>query len=322
VVSTRDSCGREQQQKEYEVRVTELKQELIVTGRPVVVKASGHIVLLLALMMTLSVAAAHEVLSIPGAKSISMLALSLTLTFFVGLLALPFLGKPILSIARDGLSTSDMGFLKWDEIESVGLCTYTTRGGPSYMLCVYVPGLSERERQLSPLLRFRRRMLRGAQRDVQMIPLSFSANPPPVIHGLCYALWNERTGRTSMATAAPSKELLDLQRRADEQVEALKRIETTVEHDPAEAMKLLEELKHRFPISEPATTKRVRRGRRNVRVEAMLKEVSKIDPSDVATRKQVFDSLMKEEVRRAMAINFILIIVGFAAVVTVFVLLN
>ena len=309
-----------EEEQEHAGRVAMLKQELGMTGRPVAVKSSSGI-LLLALMSAMSLWFGRAALAVPAAGSISMFVLSLVLTFFVGLVALP-LGKPVLTIMRDGVDTPTLGLLKWEEIESVGIRARTSHGVTSHVVHLYIPGLNERERQLHPLLRLRRRMVRGSSHDVLAIPLGFASHPGPVVHGLCYELWKERTGRTSMATAAPSKEIIELKRRADEQFDALKRIEATVKQDPAEAMKALEELKKRFPLTESPPPTRTRLTGRKARMEAVLNEMHKIDPRDAATRKRVLDTHMKAEVRRGTTIGVILIIVGFAAVMTVVVLLN
>jgi hypothetical protein len=297
-----------------------LKQRLSLTGEPLPIRASTN-VLIVVLMVALSIWFALAAFRSPSAGSISIFAIVLILTLALALSSLPLVGKPALTIKRDGLETPIHGFFPWEEIESIGVQRYQTKGVTTHSIHLYVPRLKDREDRMHALLKLRRFVVRGSRPNFVVIPLVFPSLPGSLVHTLCYELWRERTGRTKTWTAVLGDKDIEQLRRGEEQLEALNRIGTMAEKDPLEAMKLLDELKTKFPPEEPRPKRNVS-ARDKARVEALTAALRTIDPGDEAARRRVMDKLIKEEVRRSTTLGFVLIVVGFAVVMGLVVLLG
>ncbi len=308
------------EEEERAAQVAALKQQVALAGQPVEVRASTGMPLLV-LMLSIAAATGYAAFTTPGLESKAMFAAAIVLAVFVACFSIPALGKPALVIQRDGLSTAVMGAFGWEEIESIGLRSQSNNGATSHSLHIGVPRLHERESSLSFLSRMRTRMTRGAERNFVVVLLTFPSHPATVVHALCHALWKERTGRTSLATSAPSQALIEMKRCADEQFAALERAGELAKTDPEEAMKLLDELKQKFPPQQPPPRRPLAAGRK-AKVDALMAEISTVDPRDEVARKKVVDRHVKAEVRRGTTMAMILIIVGFALVMTVAVLWN
>jgi hypothetical protein len=205
-----DAEAREEER--HARQLVTLKQQLSLTGAPVSVKAWSGGFLVVGFVCA-SMFYGYRAFTSPGILSISMLVIAAILTAAVGFVFLPRVGKPALTIGRDGLTTPVFGFLRWEEIESIDLQSYTSRGVTTHSLDLHVPQLSDRERQIHPLLRATRRALfRGWRPNFVAIHLAFPSLPATLVHALCFDLWKERTGRPESMTSAISERFIEQMR--------------------------------------------------------------------------------------------------------------
>jgi hypothetical protein len=202
-----------------------LKQQLALTQEPIAVQAANG-VLFLALLVCITVFCAGAAFVRPGVGSILALVFILFVTVSFGLIYVPRIGKPALTIRPDGIDVPVIGFFGWDEIESIGLQSYSSRGATTHSLDLYVPRLRDREARLHPLLRLARRAFLRAGDDFVVIHLLRPALPPTLVHALCHDLWKQATGRTKAWTSLTSAEHIRDVRRGDEQRGAAKRRDT------------------------------------------------------------------------------------------------
>jgi hypothetical protein len=277
---------------------TTLKQQLTLTNEPVVVKGSSGM-LVVVLLAAVAIVGVRRAFERPDVLAIGMVLVMIALTVGLALVFAPRVGKPALTIRRDGLEDPVFGFFRWEEIESVGLQSYTSRGMTTHSLDCYVPNLRERQERLHPLMRKARRLLlRRAGGSFVVINLALPSVPAPVVHALCYELWNERTGRTRTWTSALSQRDIDELHRGDDQLEALKRAGDMAESDPAEAMKLLDDMQKRFG-NPPASQEPRRRLSKAAaaRRDALIAELRTIDARDPTARKKVLDKHAKAYTR-------------------------
>lgn len=205
--------GAEAREEERQARqLITLKQQLSLTGEPISVKASSGI-LVVVLLVCFLIFYGQRAFTSPGIGSISLFAIIALLTAVVALVFLPRVGKPALTIRPDGLTTPVFGFLRWDEIESIGLQHYTSKGVTTHSLDLHVPQLSNRAGQMHPLLRVTQRALvRGSRPNFVVIHLAFPSLPATLVHGLCHDLWMERTAHLRTIGArdpAATKRLVD-----------------------------------------------------------------------------------------------------------------
>jgi len=297
-------------------RAAELKQQIVLTGQPVEISRRGHVLLMLFLGCVV-LASVHRALVRPDGEATVMIAISLLLAVLAWWYW-PWLRKPGLIVRRDGIETAPYGFLRWEEIESIDLRNYTTHGFTSHLLHLHVPTLQAHGRRLGFLDRARLGMTRGAEPNFVVIPLGFDTIQCEAIHALCYELWHERTGRTSVSTTAPTPEMLEMKRRADE-LAALERVASAAETDPEKAMRMLDEFENRFPADAPSRRPKLGRAAQ-ARMDRLMAELRTVDPRDRVALKHVVYKHAKEGRRRREAIALIAIIVILAVVVSVAVL--
>jgi hypothetical protein len=262
-----------------------LKQQLALTREPIAVQASSG-VLFLTLLVCITVFCAGTAFARPGVGSILALAFSLFVTVGLGLIYVPRIGKPALTIRADGIDVPVVGFFGWDEIESIGLRAHTSRGATTHTLDLYVPRLRDRENRLHPLQRLARRAFLRGGGDFVVIQLLHPSLPPALVHTLCYDLWKQATGRNKTWTSAISANHIQDMRRGDQQLEALKRIGDLAQTDPVEAMKRLEELQQRFPAAKPPPQKPPNPAAAKRR-DALLADLRTIDARDGAATNRV-----------------------------------
>ncbi len=176
-----------------------LKQQLALTREPIAVRAASG-VLFLALPACVAVYYAGLALVHPDLGSILGLALGLFVTVGFGLIYGPRIGKPALTIRPDGIEAPVIGCFAWNEIESIGLQTYTSQGATTHSLDLHVPRLRDREERLRPLQRLARRAFLRAGSNVVAIQLVQPSLPPTLVHTLCHDLWKQATGRSTAQT--------------------------------------------------------------------------------------------------------------------------
>jgi hypothetical protein len=298
-----------EQARQAEQLVT-LKQQINLTREPISVRASSGI-LALVLLTGVTIYCAVMAFVDPGVVTIVMLLFVLLATVGLALIYVPRIGKPALTIRPDGLDVPVVGFFRWDEIESVGLRSYTSKGATTHSLDLYVSQLRHREDQLHPLLRLARRALLRAGANFVVIHLLYPSLPATLVHTLCYDLWKERTGKSRAWTSVLSAEDVAEMRSGDEHLEMLERIGDMAQTDPAEAMKRLDDLKKRFPIEDSRPQKRLSPAAAKRR-DALAADLRTIDARDGAALKKVLDKHAKEY-SRALTTKLLIVVVVLVA---------
>jgi hypothetical protein len=291
-----------------------LKQQINLTREPISVRASSGI-LALVLLTGVTIYCAVTAFVDPGVVSIVVFAFILLATVGLALIYVPRIGKPALTIRPDGLEVPVVGFFRWDEIESVGLQIYTSKGATTHSLDLYVPQLREREDRLHTLLRLARRALLRGGRNFVVIHLVHPSLPATLVHALCYDLWKERTGKSRTWTSILSAEDLEEMRRGDEHLAMLGRIGEMAQTDPVEAMKRLDELKQRFPLEDPKPQKRLSPAAAK-RHDALAADLRAIDTRDRAALRKVLDKHAKEY-SRALATKVVIVVAALVALAAV-----
>lgn len=292
-----------------------LKQQLTLTGEPILVQASSGI-LFLTLLAAVLIYSAGAAFVRPNAFSIGVLVFMLFVTAGLALIYVPRIGKPALTIQPEGLEIPVMGLFRWDEIESVGLQTHTTRGATTHSIDLYVPQLRDRENRLHPLLRLARRAFLREGSDFVAIHLLHPSLPAPLVHALCYDLWKDRTGRSKAWTSAISADHIEEVRRGEEHLEMLERIGELAETDPAEAMRRLDELRQRFPAETPRPRKPLSPASAKRR-DALLADLRTIDSRDGAATKRLLDKHAKAYSRELTTKLVVVVVVLVALAVVV-----
>jgi len=291
-----------------------LKQQITLTRQPIPVRTSSG-VLFLSLLGCATAYFAWTAWVSPGAVSILLFAFTLAVTVGLALLYAPRIGKPALTIRADGLEVPVVGFFRWDEIESVGLQTYTSRGATTHSLDLYVPQLRQREDRLSPLLRLARRAFLRAGGNFVVIQLLRPSLPPALVHSLCYDLWKQATGRSKAWTSLVSADHLEEVRRGEEQLATLERIGAMAETDPTEALRRLDELQKRYPANKPQPQKRLG-GAAAKRRDALAADLRAIDVRDAAARKRLLEK-HATAYSRDLATKLVILAVALVAVAVV-----
>ena len=297
-------AARAREQARQAEQLAALKQQISLTGAPIAVHAS-HGILFLVLLAIVAVFFARTAIVTLSVATIGVAAFAAILTLGFALIYVPRIGKPALTIRRDGIEVPVLGFFPWDEIESVGLRKYTTRGRTSHSLDFYVPQLHTRAGRLHPLLRFARgAFLRGGGSNFVVIHLHSPSLPVAVVNTLCYDLWKQRTGRSKTWTSVLSQADIQEFERMDEQIEMLKRAGELAETDPAEAMRRMDEIEKRF--GHPTTPQPVPGKRLSA---ALLAELKTIDPRDPEATRKVIEKHVHAQMR-ATTTKLVIIIVA------------
>ena len=303
--------GAEAREEERRAQqLVQLKRQLQLAGEPVAVQASSGI-LMLVLFICAAVFCGRTAFTNPGIGSISVFAIISVLTVGAALVYLPRVGRPALTIRPDGLAVPLLGFFRWDEIDSIGLQRYKTKGATSHSLDIYVPRLHERESRIHPLFRVSQRTLLRSRPSFIVLHLVSASLPAPLVYALCYELWKGRTGRTSVWTAAFSEHQIEQMRRVDEQLEMLKRIDA--EADPAAALKLLDEFRKRSgdPSEAQGSTKPLGAGAVKRRDE-LFAELRTIGTGDHAAAKKLIEQHTDAR-SREMMLKLVIFIATLAA---------
>lgn len=298
-------------------QLTTLKQQIELTGAPVSVKSSNGMSVVV-LMLCLAIGAGVVAFKEPSADSLAMLALAVLMLALFGFFVVPYVGKPALVVRRDGLETAAFGFFRWEEIESIGLQSYTSRGATTHSLDLLVPRLSEREDQMHPLVRLTHRTVLRSRGKFVVIRLSWPSLPATLVHTLCYELWRRHTGRTRSWTAMASDHHIEEMQRADERFEMLRRAGDTAVTDPVKAMQMLDELERKFgdPALDNVPKKRLN-AREAAQRDALAAELRAIDPRDSLAMKKVLEKHVKARTRSMTTVLVVVIVVLAALVVVV-----
>ncbi|HEY0680786.1 MAG TPA: hypothetical protein VGD45_00500 [Steroidobacter sp.] len=291
-----------------------LKQQLSAMGEPIVLKGASGVAVLLVAAAGLVVSGQVAFMD-PATDTIVMFACfvfgAAILALFVG----PDVGKPPLTIRWDGLSMPVYGFLRWDEIDSIGLQSHTYRGVTTHSLDLYVPQLKERESKLHPLLRVSRYLLARRSPNFILVHLKFTKLPATLVYQLCYDVWKARTGRARAWTATMSEEEIERARRSEAQFEGLKRLES--EADLAKERKLLDEVNKHF--DDPSM--RQRAGQRLspetiARTQALIFDLGRLGSGDPAARHRLVEKHANAYARDRGTTIAIVVVVLVALVVT------
>jgi hypothetical protein len=251
----------------------------------------------------------------PTADTIVMFA---CFVFGVAILALflgPGVGKPPLTIRWDGLTMPVYGFLRWDEIDSIGLQSHTYRGVTTHSIELYVPQLKERESKLHPLLRVSRYLLARRSPNFILVHLKFTKFPAPLVYQLCYDLWRARTGKARAWTSSMSEEEIERARRSEAQFEGLKRLES--EADLAKERKLLDEVSKHFDDSSLQERAGQRLSPETIaRTQALISDLGRLGPWDPAARRRLIEKHTNAYARERGTTIAIIAVVLVALVVT------
>jgi hypothetical protein len=291
-----------------------LKQQLTLTREPILVQASSGILFLTLLVAVLIYCAGAAFVS-PSAFSIGVLVFILFVTAGLALIYVPRIGKPALTIRPEGLEIPVVGLFRWDEIESIGLRSYTSKGATTHSLDLYVPQLRVREDRLHPLLKLARRALLRGGGNFVVIHLLRPSLPATLVHTLCHDLWKERTGKSRTWSSVLSAEDIEEMRRGDQHLAMLERIGEMAETDPAEAMQRLDDLKKRFPIANSKSQRPLSPAAAKRR-DALAADLRTIDTRDRAAVKKVLDKHAKEY-SRALATKLVIVVVVLVALAVV-----
>ena len=123
-----------EKQKRDEARFEELKREFDILGTPLEVKGSTG--LSLSLFLTLSAAATvYFAWSQQTIEVIVLACMMVPIAFFLTLATVPLIGKPVITIRRDGIDTAAYGFLLWNEIDHISLQALSSKGPPVLTCC-------------------------------------------------------------------------------------------------------------------------------------------------------------------------------------------
>jgi hypothetical protein len=129
----------------------------------------------------------RDALSILGAVSFVALSTALLLTL------IPRLGKPVLTVRREGLEFPTFGLIPWQAIDSMNIQELESRHGSlGYMLNVEVPSLPERTAQMHPATRLLYRTAAfGKRRTLISTRLVATSVPADSLWRLIQELWKQ-----------------------------------------------------------------------------------------------------------------------------------
>ncbi len=108
---------------------------------------------------------------------------------------LPKIGRPFLSVSREGLEAPMYGTIAWEAIEGLVLTTRHSKFGTHHALELSVPQLGQLAPQMHPCARILYGLSVGNSRQVARMRLRFGRESPHFVHQLIETLWERRTGR-------------------------------------------------------------------------------------------------------------------------------
>jgi hypothetical protein len=105
---------------------------------------------------------------------------------------------PKLTLTRDGLQTSQYGFIPWTAIDGVRTITQHVKGVTYHALTLYVPTLNDLRSQMTFVTRLRHSLKWGERRRTLLFTLSGAGRQAKVLGTVAELLWNQNTGRKNM----------------------------------------------------------------------------------------------------------------------------
>jgi hypothetical protein len=108
---------------------------------------------------------------------------------------LPKIGRPFLTVSREGLEAPMYGAIAWEAIEGLVLTTRHSKFGTHHALELSVPQLGQLAPQMHPCARILYGLSVGNSRRVARMRLRFARESPHFVHELIETMWERRTGR-------------------------------------------------------------------------------------------------------------------------------
>lgn len=178
-------------QQRDNARFEELKREFAAPGTPLEVTGSTGVNLSLFLIVA-AAATVYFAWAQRDVEAIILACMMVPIAFFLTLATVPLIGKPVITIRRDGVDTPAYGFIAWQEIDHLSLQALSSKGPPvPYLLRFTVPALAQRMNLAHPVMRLLYRMRPHARQTLVILRLTSTSESPPVIHELCLHLWKK-----------------------------------------------------------------------------------------------------------------------------------
>jgi hypothetical protein len=147
-----------------EARIVELRRELEMLGTPISIKGASGLWYVALLAMVAGVTC-HLAWIEPTVGRVSASIFLILLTSFLALSIWPMIGRPVLTIRREGLHTAAYGLFSWAQIEGMNLREMKSKGETvHHFLDLYVPGLKEHPAQFHAATRLLHRLTRFGRR--------------------------------------------------------------------------------------------------------------------------------------------------------------
>ena len=182
-------------QQRDNARFEELKREFAVLGTPLEVKGSTGVNLSLFLIVS-AAGTVYFAWNQRDIEAIILACMMVPIAFFLTLATVPLIGKPVITIRRDGVDTPAYGLIAWHEIDHISLQALNSKGPPvPHVLRFTIPALAERISQAHPIMRLLYRMRPHARRTLVILRLTSTTESPSVIHELCLYLWAKAAER-------------------------------------------------------------------------------------------------------------------------------
>src|SRR5688572_21776311 len=179
----------EKRKREGIARAGELADRLTVTGERFDV--SGRSGIIAALGLSAVAVILLRIWSIDlTAYVLGILALLSALVLWMTVL--PKIGRPFLSVSREGLEAPMYGTIAWEAIEGLVLTTRHSKFGTHHALELSVPQLGQLAPQMHPCARILYGLTFGNSRRVARMRLRFTRESPHFVHKLIEALWERR----------------------------------------------------------------------------------------------------------------------------------
>jgi hypothetical protein len=159
------------------------------------------------------------------------------------LTALPFVGKPVITITSSGIETPAHGKFTWKEIDGIDLSRVPSRSeSPPFVLYFLVPTLPNHVATMHVATRILWRLLRFEKsQNILRVRLANTSESPQIVRQLCVALWTKNTGKKSHWYASMSRDELNRVRADEQRLAMLERAGQLAGSDPNEAAKILDE---------------------------------------------------------------------------------
>jgi hypothetical protein len=171
--------------RELADRLTMTGERFDVPGRSGIIAALGMTAIAVPLLGAWSMNLTAAVLG--------MLALLSALVLWMTVL--PKIGRPFISVSREGLEAPMYGTIAWDAVEGLVLTTLHSKFGAHHALELSVPELGQLAPRMHPCARILYALSFGNSRQVARLRLRFARASPHFVHELAETLWERKTGR-------------------------------------------------------------------------------------------------------------------------------